>query len=458
MSLAARLDRFWRPETPATRLAALRILLGAFALVYLAVRLPHLASAGSFDPAGFKPIGVTALLGGPLAAPLPGILAVAALALAVAFVVGWRFAITGPLFAAALLWVTTYRNSWGMVFHTENLMVMHVLVVGLGASADAWSLDARRRRAAGAPCYARGFPPMPTRPEFAPMVRWFGPAQLLRTAGSVVISKVFGAVFDRRRLDARLSSGEPLIHDLTRDESGRPRERLVLDYVADTGDGWNSTYAVAYWSARPELTVRAPDGGAEVTTRRGDVLIFGGDLVYPAPNRGAYQQRLVTPFTSALGEPHGERPQVFAIPGNHDWYDNLAHFTRLFVDADEVAGRAAPQRRSYFALELPRGWWLLGVDIQLSSDIDRDQVAYFREVAARVRARATSRDEPANVILCTAEPYWIYEHEADLDNPKARALQRAVLENNLNFLERHVFKDHPIRVYLAGDLHHYRRH
>ena len=151
MSLAARLDRFWRPETPATRLAALRILVGAFALVYLAVRLPHLASAGSFDPAGFKPIGVTALLGGPLAAPLPGILAVAALALAVAFVVGWRFAITGPLFAAALLWVTTYRNSWGMVFHTENLMVMHVLVVGLGASADAWSLDARRRRAAGAP-------------------------------------------------------------------------------------------------------------------------------------------------------------------------------------------------------------------------------------------------------------------------------------------------------------------
>ncbi|MCA9720033.1 MAG: hypothetical protein KC468_35540, partial [Myxococcales bacterium] len=122
------------------------------------------------------------------------------------------------------------------------------------------------------------------------------------------------------------------------------------------------------------------------------------------------------------------------------------------------AGRAAPQRRSYFALELPRGWWLLGVDIQLSSDIDRDQVAYFREVAARVRARATSRDEPANVILCTAEPYWIYEHEAELDTVKARALQHEQLEHNLQLLEQQVFKDHPIRVYLAGDLHHYRRH
>ncbi len=165
-----RFDAFWRPTTPASRLAALRILVGAFALVYLTIRLPHL-STFDFDVSGFRPTGVVSLLSDPLAAPWPAVAAVAALALGIAFLLGWRFALTGPLFAAALLWVTSYRNSWGMIFHTENLMVMHVIVVSLGASADAWSLDARRRA-------RRGLPP----PEDDPRYGW-----PLRLAAAITI-------------------------------------------------------------------------------------------------------------------------------------------------------------------------------------------------------------------------------------------------------------------------------
>lgn len=149
-SLFAALDRFWRPCTPPTRLAALRILVGVFALTYLLIRLPHLSSFAGFDAAGFRPTGIVSmLLGQPLAPPMPMLVMAVALASGTAFLLGWRFALNGPLFAAALLWVTSYRNSWGMIFHTENLMVMHVIVLGLGASADAWSLDARRRQANG---------------------------------------------------------------------------------------------------------------------------------------------------------------------------------------------------------------------------------------------------------------------------------------------------------------------
>ncbi len=152
VSIFTAVDRFWRPCTPPTRLAALRILVGIFALTYLLIRLPHLSSFASFDASGFRPTGVVSmLLGQPLAPPMPILVMAVALASGAAFVLGWRFALSGPLFAAALLWVTSYRNSWGMIFHTENLMVMHVLVLGLGASADAWSLDARRRLAAGLP-------------------------------------------------------------------------------------------------------------------------------------------------------------------------------------------------------------------------------------------------------------------------------------------------------------------
>ncbi|MEX0683609.1 MAG: HTTM domain-containing protein [Dehalococcoidia bacterium] len=145
MTLAARLDRWWRTPAPATRLAVLRILVGGFGLGYVLLRAPHLAGYANFDDSQFAPVGIVSVLGG----PLPGMvlrLLVAATAIAgVAFVAGWRFRISGPLFTALLLFLMTYRNSFGQVFHTENLLVLHVLVLGLAPSADALSLDARRR-------------------------------------------------------------------------------------------------------------------------------------------------------------------------------------------------------------------------------------------------------------------------------------------------------------------------
>jgi hypothetical protein len=41
--------------------------------------------------------------------------------------------------------VLTYRNSWGQVFHTENILVLHVLVLAVAPAADALSLDGRGR-------------------------------------------------------------------------------------------------------------------------------------------------------------------------------------------------------------------------------------------------------------------------------------------------------------------------
>ena len=70
----------------------------------------------------------------------------ACLAAGLAFITGWRFVVAGPVFGVLLLLVTTYRNSWGDVLHTENLLVLHVLVLGLVPAADAWSWDASRAR------------------------------------------------------------------------------------------------------------------------------------------------------------------------------------------------------------------------------------------------------------------------------------------------------------------------
>lgn len=137
--------RYWFPEVPARRLAALRILVGGFAAIYILARAPHLLSYARFDPDLFEPVGPIALLSQPLAPWLCYLVTAATLVLGPAFALGYRFRITGPLFAVLLLWTISYRNSFGMIFHTENLLVLHVLVLGLASSADAWSLDARGR-------------------------------------------------------------------------------------------------------------------------------------------------------------------------------------------------------------------------------------------------------------------------------------------------------------------------
>lgn len=149
--LARAADAWLRAPAPATRLAALRILIGGGAVIYLIARAVHLVSFIDFPARSFDPVGVVALL----SAPLPAWLVVGLVALAVplglAFTLGWRWRVTGPLFAVVLLWVLSYRNSWGMVFHTDNLMVFHVLVLGCVRAADAWSLDARAGRTTPAP-------------------------------------------------------------------------------------------------------------------------------------------------------------------------------------------------------------------------------------------------------------------------------------------------------------------
>lgn len=139
-------DAWLRAPGPATRLAALRLLIGGYATVYLLARAVHLVSFIELPPGSFAPVGVVAALSAPLPAAAVVLLLASGVGLGVAFTLGWRFALTGPLFAANLLWVLSYRNSWGMIFHTDNLLVLHVIVLGLARAADAWSLDTRAGR------------------------------------------------------------------------------------------------------------------------------------------------------------------------------------------------------------------------------------------------------------------------------------------------------------------------
>ena len=149
--VARRLDGYWLAPAPAERLALLRILVGGFGVLYLAVFGWNLVSVAGFEGSQFEPVGVVGALGSPLAASLVYGLVVATFVAGLGFVAGWRFRLSGPAFALLLLAVTSYRSSWGQIFHTENLLVLHVLVLALSPAAAARSLDARAGRVAAGP-------------------------------------------------------------------------------------------------------------------------------------------------------------------------------------------------------------------------------------------------------------------------------------------------------------------
>ena len=65
----------------------------------------------------------------------------------------------------------------------------------------------------------------------------------------------------------------------------------------------------------------------------------------------AYSRRLITPYETAYGGTRVEEsPHVFAIPGNHDWYDGLTAFARLFCSEFEADISAAGGRGSNAAI------------------------------------------------------------------------------------------------------------
>ncbi len=138
---------YWHTPAPAERLAVLRILTGLFAFVYVTVRVAYFASYEKLSPHQFKPIGIVSLIDAPLSPWLTWSIAIVAVVTGAAFTAGFHYRIAAPLFGASLLWVLSYRSSWGMIFHTENLLCLHVLALSLApAAADVYAFDAAPER------------------------------------------------------------------------------------------------------------------------------------------------------------------------------------------------------------------------------------------------------------------------------------------------------------------------
>ena len=167
-------------------------------------------------------------------------------------------------------------------------------------------------------------------------------------------------------------------------------------------------------------------------------------------------------------------PQVRVV--RHIWQPS-------FGCSRSLARSCVPQEDSYWALHLPHGWWVFGLDNGVENDIDTVQFQYF----ARVRwpsmpvppplltytrcygvqvAREIGPDD--RVIFCTHEPDWVNDvFEGVTSAVNLRwvsswfAARLHAGSHCLLYPRRHLMHKilgDRVALRLAGDLHHYSRY
>ncbi len=259
-------------------------------------------------------------------------------------------------------------------------------------------------------------------------VRWLSPGLLARSGVEVVVSGTFGKFADKREIQREPQDGL--------DYSGAGE--LWVDYLSDTGDGWDATYTMAWLLAQDQLEF---DGEP---LPRGKVLLLGGDQVYPLADPIAYEDRFIGPFAAALPKSGAvDKPELYALPGNHDWYDGLVSFLRVFCTREgRIGDWVTRQRRSYFGVKMPHDWWVWAVDIQLDTYLDDGQLDYFRALPVKPGDK---------IILMTAKPAWIKALPGRVEPASWRYL---------SYFEERVVRASGGRLVLTitGDIHHYARY
>jgi hypothetical protein len=195
---------------------------------------------------------------------------------------------------------------------------------------------------------------------------------------------------------------------------------LWIDYVSDTGDDVSVSRAVARLVVERYELPDPERPGEFLVAPRGEILLFGGDTAYPVATAQEITNRVLVPFNEALNGRDQVQRVLLGIPGNHDWYDGLDGFGRMFrrrfedeadprpsmlgvskpmleyyaewarefvlggkVDKPKalvLSGYVPVQNASYFLLPLSPGIHLYGVDRQLKS-IDSRQKHFFAEWA-----------------------------------------------------------------------------
>jgi Calcineurin-like phosphoesterase len=231
------------------------------------------------------------------------------------------------------------------------------------------------------------------------------------------------------------------------------QEAVAFMVLGDPGEGDDSQYQVL----RP---LRATCEGTDFT-------FIVSDVIYPAGDWEQYRAKFFWPYQGLPGP-------IYAVPGNHDWYDGLngfmmllcgadpdlrppfkaskSRFKRAFRDLtwreatestkDQLQGVKGPrpepsgQRLPYFAVEL-KELLLVGIDTGIQSGIDAEQGDWLRSVSRG----------PKDKILLTGKPL-VVDADRKICPIEGGGTVNAIVDD----------PDNRYIAVIAGDIHNFQRY
>jgi Calcineurin-like phosphoesterase len=272
---------------------------------------------------------------------------------------------------------------------------------------------------------------------------WLDPVPLIKSRNDLVARWLGDPIHEERRrwLAARPGLGAPLA---VTERAGLSSASFLV--LGDTGEGDASQYALV-----PVLR----------ENRDTDFMFICSDVVYPSGDAADYPDKFVRPYRDY---PH----PIYAVPGNHDWYDGLngfmwhlcgihgaarprpaargpygivRHVLRRLLWRDVPVsgeGECAPtQPGPYFSLDAGP-LVLVGIDAGITGEIDREQAAWLS---------ATSRTSDKPKILFTGKPLYVDGRRSPGAIEGGGAVDDIVTAPENNYIAA-----------IGGDVHNYQRY
>ncbi len=244
---------------------------------------------------------------------------------------------------------------------------------------------------------------------------WLDPVPLWRSRNQNLVRLFGDPTNDERRLwmETQRRAGKLAEDLIITDHAGSGEVSFIV--VGDTGEGDASQHAVV----KP-LLARGRDT---------DFLVVCSDVIYPAGDAEDYDAKFYRPY-AGYGRP------IYALPGNHDWYDGLIGFMHHLCGADVSSlpatearpsslkerlrrllwrrpasrspeglparrrnedGRRSSQSSPYFAIDTGP-LLVVGIDTGMGGPIDREQGGWLRKISREI-------DKPK--ILLTGKPLYV---------------------------------------------------
>jgi hypothetical protein len=255
--------------------------------------------------------------------------------------------------------------------------------------------------------------PFDERPQFS----WIQPANIWQSRNDWVANRL-GYPIDRERrrwVAALKANNHPDREDFVVDRTDLDSVKFLV--LGDPGEGDLSQYSL----------VRPLEKCGEDT----DFMFISSDVIYPAGSINQYADKFYCPYKDY-------RKRIYAVPGNHDWYDGLVGFMYHFCGLAASARRPMDSRdRSVVGWAARRLWReaeredegeiergrklrphpeqqpdqpgpyfvidtkpvrIIGIDTGITGAIDRDQGEWLRRVSVE-----TSKPK----ILITGKPIYV---------------------------------------------------